>query len=126
MLKCNRLQRLNPAFAASGHGAVAFANRHADRDKVRVSLETHVDALVRPELVESRIQVKIGANRNVARQLNIVQHARNVDEQIGPPRRLDDFLIRKADREVRTSLEERRLTSQSEVRYDLAEIMCIC
>ena len=49
-----------------------------------VALEAHVDSLRgMPELIESRVKVKIHANRHCIEQLGLGEHSRDVHQQVG-------------------------------------------
>src|SRR5687768_13352420 len=60
----NRLFGGNPAVSACRHRALRLSDALAHGDEMRVTIESHVNAVRRmPKLIECRIQVEIDARR---------------------------------------------------------------
>src|SRR6478752_1408389 len=89
----NRLQRLDPPSAAGGHGTIGIANRLADRHKVRMSVQPHVDPLFAPALDERRVEIEIGADWSSFEKIFVREHSGDVDQDVGLSSDIKTLLI---------------------------------
>src|SRR5438552_11410704 len=106
----DRLRRPQPAQAAGRHGATGLADALADRHKLSVSAEAHVDTLHgMPELREARVEVEIDTGWNRTGQFLVREHASNVDQDIRVPRRVLQMLVTPSRGLLRARQQQRRI-----------------
>src|SRR5262249_6915975 len=78
----DRLQRRLPRSTARRYVAARQTDPQADGGEVGMTLESDVDALDVPQLVERRIEIEVHAPRYRLDELRVAQHSRDVDQEI--------------------------------------------